>query len=88
MTASASPPVVVRKRRVSKAAVAAHTAAREAGSEIGREAARAAAHAAATAHTPASARHAANYAIKAVTAAGGDDVAEETWQDERVPIPG
>ena len=71
-----------------KAAVAAHTAAREAGSEIGREAARAAAHAAATAHVPTHARHAANYAIKAVVAAGGDDVAEEKWQDERVPLPG
>ena len=70
-----------------KAAVAAHTAAREAGNEIGREAARSAAHAAESAREPTHARHAANYAIKAVTAAGGDDMAEEKWQDERVPMP-
>lgn len=70
-----------------KAAVAAHAAARDAGNEVGRDAARAAAHAAATAHVPSHARHAANYAIKAVIAAGGDDLAEEKWQDENVPMP-
>lgn len=70
-----------------KAAVAAHAAAREAGSAVAREAARAAAHAAASAHVPNHARHAANYAIKAVIAAGGDDVAEEKWQDDKAPMP-
>jgi hypothetical protein len=70
-----------------KASVAAHAAARDAGDPAGRDAARAAAHAAATAHVPSHARHAANYAIKAVIAAGGDDVAEEKWQDEKVPTP-
>ncbi|MGV8855703.1 MAG: putative immunity protein [Devosia sp.] len=70
-----------------KAAVAAHAAARDANNATGREAARAAAHAAASAHEPTSARHAANAAIKAVIAAEGDDVAEEKWQDDNVPMP-
>lgn len=70
-----------------KAAVAAHAAARDAGVPAAREAARAAAHAAATAHLPGHARNAANAAVKAVAAAGGDDVAEEKWQDESVPMP-
>lgn len=71
-----------------RAAEAAHAAAREAGSEAARHAARAAGHAAETAHVPAHGPHAANYALKAVIAAGGDDVAEEKWQDERVPAIG
>ena len=70
-----------------KAAVAAHAAARDAGTPLAREAARSAAHAAATAHIPGHARNAANAAVKAVAAAGGDDVAEENWQDENVPMP-
>ncbi|MEO8683930.1 MAG: putative immunity protein [Devosia sp.] len=69
-----------------KRAFAAHAAAREAGSEAGRQAARAAGHAAATAHVPSHAPHAANYALKAVMAVGGDDVAEERWQDESLPL--
>ncbi len=70
-----------------KAAVAGHAAARDAGDAVARDAARAAAHSAATAHEPSHARHAANYAIKAVIAAGGDDLAEEKWQDEKAPMP-
>lgn len=69
-----------------KRAFAAHAAAREAGSEVAREAARAAGHAAATAHVPSHGPHAANYALKAVIAAGGDDVAEELWQDASLPL--
>lgn len=66
-------------------ALAAHAAAREAGSEAARQAARAAGHAAATAHMPKHAPHAADYAVKAVTAEGGDSAAEEHWQDEKLP---
>lgn len=47
----------------------------------------AAAHAAATARVPSYTRHAANYAVKAVIAAGGDDLAKEKWQDEQVLMP-
>ncbi|MBU1304499.1 MAG: hypothetical protein KKF33_03120 [Alphaproteobacteria bacterium] len=68
-----------------KAASAAHASAREPGPADARLAARAAGHAAATAHVPSHAPHAANYALKAVIAAGGDDVAEEAWQDQAVP---
>lgn len=63
-------------------ALAAHAAAREVGTEPARQAARAAGHAAATAHVPSHAPHVADYAIKAVTAAGGNSDAEELWQDE------
>ena len=66
-------------------ALAAHTAAREASTEAARQAARAAGHAAATAHMPRHAPHAADYAVKAVTAQGGDSTAEEQWQDEKLP---
>lgn len=69
-------------------ALDAHAAAREAGSEAARQAARAAGHAAATAHVPSHAPHAADYAVKAVTANGGDSAREETWQDEKLPALG
>ena len=66
-------------------ALAAHAAAREASSDAARQAARAAGHAAATAHMHKHAPHAADYAIKAVTARGGDGAAEEQWQDDKLP---
>ena len=66
-------------------ALDAHAAAREAGTEAARQAARAAGHAAATAHVPTHAAHAAEYAVKAVIAQGGDGAAEEYWQDEKLP---
>ena len=68
-----------------KAAFAAHEAAREASTEAARQAIRAAAHAAETAHVPSDGPHAANAALKAVIAAGGDDAAEEKWQDDNLP---
>lgn len=66
-------------------ALDAHAAAREASTDAARQAARAAGHAAATAHVPTHAAHAAEYAVKAVTAQGGDSAAEEHWQDEKLP---
>ncbi|MET3925769.1 putative immunity protein [Devosia sp. 2618] len=66
-------------------ALDAHAAAREAPNGAAREAARAAGHAAATAHVPSHAPHAANYALKAVEAAGGNVDAEEAWQDDNLP---
>ena len=66
-------------------ALEAHAAAREASTEAARQAARAAGHAAATAHVPTHAAHAAEYAVKAVTAQGGNSAAEEHWQDQKLP---
>ena len=70
---------------VRAAALAAHAAARNAD----QPAARAAGHAAATAHVPGHARHAAAYAIKAVTsAADPTDAAaaeEREWQYQQLP---
>lgn len=64
-----------------KAAMAAHAAAREAPSESACFSARAAGHAAATPHVADHAKHAANYAIKAVW----DKDAERNWQAENLP---
>jgi len=65
------------------AALAAHVAARDAKHTAARAAARAAGQAAATAHVAGHAPHAADYAVKAVEAAG---VAKEReWQCRRLP---
>ncbi|MGB5932104.1 MAG: putative immunity protein [Anaerolineae bacterium] len=71
-----------------EAAFAAHAAARNTNIEPARLAARATGHAAATAHVADHARYAANYAVKAVTAASADTAAIETerdWQYRRIP---
>lgn len=71
-----------------RAAFASHAAARAVKHAAARAAARAAGHAAATAHVPAHARHAARYALDAVSAednsakAGG---AEKAWQERHLP---
>jgi len=73
------------------AAVAAHAAARDADESAARAAARAAGQAVATAHMAGHARHAAAYAVKAITyAAVPTDVAaatatEHDWQYRRLP---
>jgi hypothetical protein len=64
-----------------KAAFAAHAAARETDNHASRFAARAAGHAAATAHVADHAKHAAAYALKAVS----DIDAERQWQREQLP---
>lgn len=67
-----------------QAALAAHAAARSAPDPAARATARAAAHAAGTAHMGGHSRHAAQYAVKAVTAAAPDDPRapdrEKEWQ--------
>ena len=74
-----------------KAALAAHAAARDADDPAARAAARAAGHAVATAHVAGHARHAAAYAVKAVTHAAGTTDAEAAatkereWQVRRLP---
>ena len=68
-----------------KTAFTAHEAARDAINPAARAAARAAGHAAATAHVASHALHAANYAVDAAEAGGGDPVAERAWQDEQLP---
>ena len=75
------------------AALAAHDAARQAADSAAIAAARSAGHAAATPHVPDHARHAANYAVKAVTAGSTDTAAIATeldWQYRRIPghLPG
>lgn len=73
------------------AALAAHAAARNTDDDSARLAARAAGHAAATAHVAGHAQHAANYAIKAMSAApivNADEeavCAERDWQYELLP---
>ena len=73
------------------AALASHAAARDADDPAARAAARAAGHAAATAHVAGHARHAATYAVKAVTYASGTadaDAAankEREWQVRHLP---
>ena len=72
------------------AALAAHAAARDADDPAARAAARAAGHAAATAHVAGHARHAATYAVKAVTYASGTTDAdaaakERDWQLRHLP---
>ncbi len=68
-----------------KAAFASHAAARDAKNVAAQAAARAAGHAAATAHVADHARHAVAYAVKAVSAAGGDGKPERDWQYRRLP---
>ena len=71
-----------------KAAFASHAAAREANNAAAQAAARAAGHAAATAHVADHARHAAAYAVKAVTSAKIADnatAAESDWQYQHLP---
>lgn len=74
----------IRVGAARQAALGAHAAARSVGDPAARSAARAAAHAAATAHLGGHARHAAEYAVKAVHAsAPGDptaEVREKEWQ--------
>ena len=73
------------------AALAAHAAARNTDDDSARLAARAAGHAAATAHVAGHAQHAANYAIKAMSAtptANADEeavCAERDWQYKLLP---
>lgn len=76
--------------QVRAAASAAHAAARDADDPAARAAARAAGHAAATAHVAGHARHAATYAVKAVTYASGTTDAdaaakERDWQLRHLP---
>lgn len=71
-----------------KAAFASHAAARAANNASAQFAARAAGHAAATAHVGDHARHAADYAIKAVTTAeihNNTTIAEKDWQYQHLP---
>jgi hypothetical protein len=74
-----------------QAAFAAHAAARSTNIEPARLAARASGHAAATAHVAGHARHAANYAFKALSATfypnhNGDTISEELdWQYNHLP---
>ncbi len=75
--------IAMSKARV--AAFAAHAAARDAVHPAARLASRAAGHAAATVHVAGHARHAANYAIKAVIAAGMDSTTERDWQTRHLP---
>ena len=85
----ASGELAVGKAR--EAAFAAHAAARDAVHTAARDAARTAGHAAATAHVADHARHAAAYAVKAVTAAAFPNdsriaaAAERDWQYQRLP---
>lgn len=67
------------------AAFAAHAAARDADDAAARAAARAGGHAAATAHVAGHARHAATYAVAAVTCATGDAAKEHDWQYRCLP---
>ena len=72
------------------AAIAAHAAARATDHPAAREAARAAGHAAGTAHMAGHARHAAAYAVKAVSAACPTDAgaaadSERDWQNWLLP---
>jgi len=70
-----------------KLAFASHAAARQSSSPAAVAAARAAGHAAATAHVATHAPHAANYARKAMEAAGQDPEIERRWQVERLSEP-
>lgn len=67
------------------AAVAAHAAARDADEGAARAAARAAGQAVATAHMAGHARHAAAYAVKAVTYAAVATTKERDWQYRHLP---
>ncbi len=71
---------VLRMTDARVAAFAAHAAARDTCDEPARFVARATGHAAATAHVADHARHAAAYALKAVTNIGS----ERTWQRQRL----
>ncbi|MEI2826327.1 MAG: putative immunity protein [Dermatophilaceae bacterium] len=64
---------------------AAHAAARESTDAAAVAAARAAGQALGVAHVVGHAPHAAAYAVSAVIAAGGEEVAEMQWQRERCP---
>ena len=66
-------------------AFAAHAAARESSDPAAVAAARAAGQALGVAHVVGHAPHAAAYAVSAVIAAGGDEVAEMQWQREQCP---
>ena len=66
-------------------AFAAHAAARESTDPAAVAAARAAGQALGVAHVVGHAPHAAAYAVSAVIAAGGDEVAEMQWQRARCP---
>lgn len=71
------------------ASVAAHAAARQAEEESARAAARSAGHAVATAHMFQHARHAADYALKAISYAEGNankTDRERDWQIQHLPL--
>lgn len=68
-----------------KFAFAAHSAACAAVKPAAIAAARSAGHAAATAHVATHARHAANYAIKAITFVQQENDAERDWQIRQLP---
>jgi len=82
--------ITVGKTR--SASVAAHAAARGAKNDSAKAAARSAGHAAATAHMFQHARHAANYAIKAISESGENAKnatkagLELKWQFEHLPV--
>lgn len=79
--------ITVGKAR--SASVAAHAAARGAKNDSAKAAARSAGHAAATAHMFQHARHAANYAIKAISESGGNVTKAENelkWQIQHLPM--
>jgi len=81
----------LKMTKAREAALAAHIAARNTVNDSARLAARAAGHAAATAHVAGHAQHAANYAIKAMSAASivnADEEAisaERDWQHKLLP---